>query len=83
MSEPTPTVTQFPPLRPRRAKIQGGDGLTELAMPERSRSIALQTIGAAYTLLAELHGGDREEARRRIIDWLDHIDRPRGSCGNE
>lgn len=70
------TISAFPSLRPKRAKIQGGDSLAEIAAPELSRSTALQTIGLAYVLLTELHGGDREEARRRITGWLDQIDNP-------
>ena len=72
------TTIDFPTMRPKRPKIKtAGDGLAELAMPENSRSVCLQTIGGAYELLKRLHGGDADEARRRIIAWLDVIDNPR------
>ena len=79
MSEPTP----FPTLRAKRPTIKTpGDSLGEIASVPLQRSVCLQTIGLAYIKLAQLHGGDPEEARRLIIAEMDVIDNPR-SCGNE
>ena len=64
----------FPTLRPRRAKITNSDGLTEIAMPDQARAVALQTVGLAYLKLKALHGGDGDEARRRISAWIDGIE---------
>jgi hypothetical protein len=71
----------FPTLRPRRARITHSDGLTEIAMPEQARAVALQTVGLAYLKLKALHGGDGEEAVRRIIAWIDVIENKR--CCND
>lgn len=74
MSDPTP----FPTLRARRPPIRtSGDGLAEIASVPMQRSVCLQTIGLAYRKLAELHGGDPDEARRLIIAEMDVIDNPR------
>lgn len=79
MSDPTP----FPSLRPRRPAIRSqGDSLSEIASVPMQRSVCLQTIGLAYRKLAELHGGDPEEARRLIIAEMDVIDNP-VRCENE
>lgn len=73
MNEPTP----FPTLRPRRPAIKTpGDSLGEIASVPLQRSVCLQTIGLAYIKLAQLHGGDPEEARRLIMAEMDAIDNP-------
>lgn len=79
MSDPTP----FPTLRAKRPTIRSpGDSLSEIASVPMQRSVCLQTIGLAYRKLAELHGGDPEEARRLIIAEMDVIDNP-VRCENE
>lgn len=77
------TISEFPTLRPRRPAIRtAGDSLAEIATVPAQRSVCLQTIGLAYRKLAELHGGDPEEARRLIIAEMDVIDNPR-ICTND
>lgn len=73
MSEPTP----FPSLRAKRPPIKTpGDQLAEIGTVPREQSICLSTIGLAYRKLAQLHGGDPEEAKRLIIAEMDVIDNP-------
>lgn len=79
MSDPTP----FPTVRAKRPPVRSpGDSLSEIASVPMQRSVCLQTIGLAYRKLAELHGGDPEEARRLIIAEMDVIDNP-VRCENE